>query len=59
MDEKQTAGRRMIEFDLILNKIGHLGRYQIMLCLFFAWLGVQACLHAVSPVFYAAKAPYR
>ncbi|XP_078481830.1 organic cation transporter-like protein [Ciona intestinalis] len=49
----------MIEFDRILDKIGHLGKYQIILCLLVYWLGVPAGLHNIASVFYAAEVPFR
>ncbi|CAK8684124.1 organic cation transporter protein-like [Clavelina lepadiformis] len=49
----------MIEFDRILDKIGHLGRYQMVLILMLYWLGVPTGLHNISSVFYAADVPFR
>ena len=49
----------MIEFDIILNKIGHLGRYQILIIVLVYWLGVLLGVHSIAPVFYAAEIPFR
>nr|XP_039260364.1 organic cation transporter protein-like [Styela clava] len=49
----------MIEFDIVLDKIGHLGRYQIMLCALTYWLGIPSGLHNLASVFYAPPIDYR
>ena len=49
----------MIEFDVILDKIGHLGRYQILICVFAYWIGIPTGVHKIAPVFYAADVPFR
>jgi len=49
----------MIEFDKILDKTGHLGRYQLLICALVYWLGVPAGLHNIASVFYAADVPFR
>jgi len=49
----------MIEFDVILDKIGHLGRYQLFLCALLYWQGIPAGLHSIASVMYAAEVPFR
>nr|CAB3266135.1 organic cation transporter protein-like [Phallusia mammillata] len=49
----------MIEFDRILDRIGHLGRYQLFLCFLVYWQGIPAGLHSIASVFYAAPVSYR
>jgi len=49
----------MIEFDTILNKVGHLGRYQILLCGLVYWTAILPGVHNIAPVFYAADVAFR
>ncbi|CAK8683927.1 unnamed protein product [Clavelina lepadiformis] len=49
----------MIEFDIILDKVGHCGPYQIFLVLSVYLLGIPAGHHNIASVFFAASVPYR
>lgn len=49
----------MIEFDIILDEIGHLGKYQFQIVFMVYWVGIPAGLHALAAVFYSAPIPYR
>lgn len=49
----------MIEFDFVLDRIGHLGRYQWKLILLVYWLGLPAGMHNLASVFYSADVDYR
>ena len=49
----------MIEFDIILDKVGHLGRYQIVICGLVSWLATLVGVHNIAPVFHAAEVPFR
>lgn len=49
----------MIEFDFVLNHIGHLGRYQVLLVFLVYWHGIPAGLHNIASVFYAAPVQFR
>jgi len=48
----------MIDFDVILTKIGALGRYQTLLVVLVFYLAIPSGLHNVASVFYAANTEY-
>ena len=50
---------KMIEFDVILSKIGSLSWYQLYLVSLAYWLAVPAGMHNVASVFYAANVNLR
>ena len=49
----------MIEFDIILAKVGSLSRYQVYLIGLAYWLALPAGMHNVASVFYAATVDSR
>ena len=49
----------MFEFDIILDKVGHLGRYQIVICGLVSWPAILVGVHTIAPVFHAADVPFR
>lgn len=49
----------MIDFDYLLSKIGHLGKYQIMILAMVFYVGIPSGLNSIGPVFQSYTPPYR